>query len=330
MLAPGSVGRIFENLDEIEAIRYRLRTKPLTGAGTDRPKEPHMPHSFPSPKVWAHRGARSVAPENTMSAARAALAQGAHGWELDVHLTLDGEVIVTHDHGLRRVTDISSRPGMPSRRHHVVNRLTLAQIRSLDAGSWFARRDPFGTVAAEEIGADALAAFAGEPVPTLSEALAWTRKSGLAVNVEIKDMLGGDDAGLVGAVVSLIRAAKLDGRVLVSSFRQKSLELFRELCPEVPVALLLDEKAMAASTQDIVKRLSDLGAVALNPSFKGLFPGRIAALREAGFAVNVYTVNREEDILWLAREGAEGIITDFPARAKAVLEACKQEGKWNL
>jgi glycerophosphoryl diester phosphodiesterase len=286
-----------------------------------------MRKTFALPQVWAHRGARSVAPENTMAAARAAKAQGADGWELDVHLTLDGEVIVTHDHGLRRVTDIASRPGMPSRRHHEVNRLTLAQIRSLDAGSWFARRDPFGTVAAGEIETDTLATFAGQHIPTLAEALAWTRESGLAVNVEIKDMLGGDDAGLAYAVVASIRAAGLDGRVLVSSFRQKSLELFRELCPEVPVGLLLDEKAMAASTQDIVARLGDLGAVVVHPALKGLFPGRIAAFNEAGFGTNVYTVNRDEDILWLAREGAAGIITDFPARAKAVLEASKQEEK---
>lgn len=286
-----------------------------------------MRKTFTLPEVWAHRGARSVAPENTMAAARAALAQGADGWELDVHLTLDGQVIVAHDHGLRRVTDIALRSGMPARRHHVVDRLTLAQIRSLDAGSWFARRDPFGTVAGGEVGAGQLAAFAGEAIPTLAEALAWTRESGLAVNVEIKDMLGGDDAGLVYAVAGLIRAAGLDGRVLVSSFRQKSLELFRQLCPEVPVGLLLDEKVMAMSTHDIVARLRDLGAVAVNPALKGLFPGRIAAFAEAGFRTNVYTVNRVEDILWLAREGAAGIITDFPARAKAVLEACKQEEK---
>lgn len=282
---------------------------------------------FALPEVWAHRGARSAAPENTMAAARAALAQGAHGWELDVHLTLDGEVVVTHDHGLRRVTDIASRPGMPSRRHHVVNRLTLDQIRSLDAGSWFARRDPFGTVAGGEVDAGQLAAFVGETIPSLAEALVWTQGSGLAVNVEIKDMLGGDDAGLVYAVAGLIRAARLDGRVLVSSFRQKSLELFRELCPEVPVGLLLDEKALAASTQGIVARLRSLEAVAVHPSLKGLFPGRIASFAEAGFETNVYTVNREEDMLWLAHEGAAGIITDFPARAKAVLEACKQEEK---
>lgn len=286
-----------------------------------------MNTAFVLPEVWAHRGARSAAPENTMAAARAALAQGAYGWELDVHLTLDGEVVVTHDHGLRRVTDIAARPGMPPRKDHVVDRLTLAQVRSLDAGSWFARRDPFGTVAGGEVDAGRLAAFAGESIPTLAEALAWTREAGLAVNVEIKDMLGGDDDGLVRAVTRLIRASGIGLTVLVSSFRPASLELFRALCPEVPIGLLLDENALRASTAEILSRLRELGAAALHPSIKGLYPGRIAELREAGFAVNVYTVNREEDIASLAREGATGIITDFPARTAAVLARLRQEGR---
>lgn len=286
-----------------------------------------MNTAFVLPEVWAHRGARSAAPENTMAAARAALAQGAYGWELDVHLTLDGEVIVTHDHGLRRVTDIAVRPGMPPRKDHVVDRLTLAQVRSLDAGSWFARRDSFGTVAGGEVDAGQLAAFAGESIPTLAEALSFAGEAGLAVNVEIKDMLGGDDDGLVRAVIELIRASGISSQVLVSSFRPASLELFRALCPEVPVGLLLDENALRASTAEILSRLRELGAAALHPSIKGLYPGRIAELREAGFAVNVYTVNREEDIVRLAREGATGIITDFPARTAAVLKRLRQDGR---
>ena len=285
-----------------------------------------MNTAFALPRVWAHRGARSVAPENTMAAARAALAQGAHGWELDVHITLDGEVIVTHDHGLRRVTDIAVRLGMPPRKDHVVDRLTLAQVRSLDAGSWFARRDPFGTVASGEVGAGPLVAYVGEAIPTLAESLAWTREAGLAVNVEIKDMLGGDDDGLVRAVIELIRASGISAKVLVSSFRPASLELFRALCPEVPVGLLLDENALRASTAEILSRLRDLGAAALHPSIKGLYPGRIAELRDAGFAVNVYTVNREEDIVRLAHEEATGIITDFPARTAAVLARLEEDG----
>lgn len=285
-----------------------------------------MPHPFPHPKVWAHRGARSAAPENTMAAARAALAQGAFGWELDVRLTLDGAVVVAHDQGLRRVTDIARRPGLPGRGDHLADRLTLAQVRSLDAGSWFARRDPFGTVAAGEVQPQELAAFAGERIPTLAEALEWTRDAGLSVNVEIKDMLGGDDGLLVRETVRLIRDSGLGGdKVLVSSFRRASLVLFRELCPEIPVGLLLDDKATAAPVADILAGLRDLGAAALHPCVRTLASGRATAFREAGFDVNVYTVNRPEDMLRLAAEGAAGIITDFPARALAVLGAKKMD-----
>lgn len=273
------------------------------------------------PRVWAHRGARAYAPENTMAAAGVALEQKAYGWELDVHLTADGQVVVIHDHGLRRTTDIARQPGMPPRHRHVVPALTLDQIRRLDAGSWFARRDPFGTVAAGEVGPEAVAGFAGEAVPTLREALIWTREHGLMVNVEIKDMLGGDDAGLVAAVGRLVRETGVAGQVLVSSFRPQSLELLRALSPDLPVGLLLDQKALAAPTSEILVRLRALGAKALHPSIKGLYPGRIAEIRAAGFEVNVYTVNRPEDVLWLAAEGATGIITDFPGRTLDVLAA---------
>lgn len=272
------------------------------------------------PLVWAHRGARSAAPENTMAAARAAKAQGAYGWELDVHLTQDGQVIVAHDHGLRRTTDIARVPDMPPRKYQVVNRLTLEQVRKLDAGSWFARRDPFGTIAAGAVTPQELESYRAEIVPTLTEALDWTRESGLQINVEIKDMLGGDDDGLVRAVIDLLRSSGMAERVLVSSFRAASLELVHELCPEIPIGLLLDEKALHASTASIITRLKELEAKALHPSMRGLYPGRIAEIRAAGFDVNVYTVNREEDIHQLAIEGASGIITDFPARAQTVLK----------
>lgn len=268
--------------------------------------------------IWAHRGARSVAPENTMAAARAALAQGADGWELDVHITSDNEVIVIHDHGLRRTTNIAHVPGMPARRSQVVDGVTLAQVKNLDAGGWFARRDPFRTIAEGVVKASIADTFSGESVPTLDEALAWTREAGLLVNIELKDMLGGDDEGLARGVATCIRDKGMSDRVLISSFRLKSLEYFREICPNVSVGLLLDEKSMQRSDKEIVALLRSLEATALHPSIKGLPPGRVSFFRSAGFGVNVYTVNREEDIIRLIQEGATGIITDFPGRAKAV------------
>lgn len=266
------------------------------------------------PRVWAHRGARSVAPENTMAAARAALAQGVFGWELDVHLSQDGHVVIIHDHGLRRTTDAGTR-AVP-RRQQVVSRLALDELRALDAGSWFARQDPFGTIADGTLSSLDLIGFAGESIPTLAEALAWSREVGLHVNVEIKDQLGGDDDGLVRATADLIRASGLGERVCVSSFRAASVGLFHALCPEIPVGLLLDTRAMQAPTERIMDMLRDLGATALHPAVRGLRPGLIREFTSSGFDVNVYTVNSPEDLAWLAREGATGVITDFPGRAR--------------
>lgn len=273
------------------------------------------------PEVWAHRGARSVAPENTLAAARVALAQNAAGWELDVRITRDGVIIVVHDQGLRRVTNIACLPDMPPRPQHLVSQLSLDQIRRLDAGSWFARRDPFGTVASGQVGVEDLKDFAGETIPTLAEALSWTLDARFFVNIEMKDMLGGDDRGLVRGVAAEIKKSGAFRHVLVSSFRQKSLEYFRALCPEVPVGLLMDETALRLPTQEILARLKDLEAKALHPSLKGLCAGRIHDIRAEGFDVNVYTVNQAGDILRMVREGATAMITDYPVRTHAVLQS---------
>ena len=94
----------------------------------------------------AHAGARSLAPENTLAAARKALEVGADLWETDVAVTSDGELILFHDDSLARTTNAPVR--FPDRSPWTFTTFTLAEIRSLDAGSWFVETDPFGQIAA--------------------------------------------------------------------------------------------------------------------------------------------------------------------------------------
>jgi len=110
------------------------------------------------PFISAHRGYSAVAPENTLAALEAALAAGAHVAEIDVRLTRDGQLVLMHDATLGRTTD-GRGP---------VSALTLAEIRTLDAGRWFDRK------------------FAGTRVPTLDEVLAWSRGR-LGILVELKN-----------------------------------------------------------------------------------------------------------------------------------------------
>ena len=103
----------------------------------------------PVPLVVAHRGARGHAPENTLTAAALGYAVQADLWELDANYTKDGKLVVMHDDTLVRTTDVETAfPGRPSYR---VRDFTLDEIKSLDAGSWYAGRDQFGRVAAGEI-----------------------------------------------------------------------------------------------------------------------------------------------------------------------------------
>jgi len=95
----------------------------------------------------AHAGARSLAPENTIAAASKALEVGADMWELDVAVTRDGELILFHDDSLARTTDAVNR--FPDRAPWTFTTFSLAEVRSLNAGSWFAETDPFGEIARE-------------------------------------------------------------------------------------------------------------------------------------------------------------------------------------
>ncbi len=138
--------------------------------------------------ITAHRGARSLAPENTLAAARAALAAGAHMWEIDLRMSRDEELVLVHDPDLKRTTDAESK--FPGRGPWLVDDFTLGELKSLDFGSWFAKADPFGQIAAGEISTSQLAKYTGEAAVTLEEAILFTIRNDWLLNVEIKDSPG--------------------------------------------------------------------------------------------------------------------------------------------
>lgn len=268
----------------------------------------------PFPLVVAHRGARGHAPENTLASAVLGHAAEADLWELDVNYTKDGQLVVIHDDTLTRTTNAEKAfPGRPSYR---VCDFTLEEIKSLDAGSWYAGRDPFGRVAAGDVDEAALKSFEGLTVPTLEEALRLTRDKGWRVNVEIKD-----HARLVGHetvtrdVLDLIRRLDMPELVLISSFRHRYLEECRALCPGMATGALV-ERLRPADPVALCRRLE---VNAYHPGRDILAPGDLAALRDAGFAVNVWTVNDMDEARRLVAEGASGIITDFPAACRKAL-----------
>ncbi|MFF0473478.1 glycerophosphodiester phosphodiesterase [Streptomyces sp. NPDC004284] len=228
--------------------------------------------------VYAHRGASSAAPENTLVSDEVARRGGTKWIENDVQPSKDGVPYILHDATVDRTTDGTG----------TLRSLTSAQLDSLDAGSWFAP------------------VFAGTRVPTLAAQLADLRTRGGNLLLEIK---GEQTEAEVARIVQEVRDQDMTGRVFVQSFDVTSLRLAHELAPELPLGLLRDNL-----DADPVAVAADLHLSAYNVSDKGLAvrPAAVDELHAAGVAVNVWTVDGAARWKALDALGVDGVITNRP------------------
>jgi glycerophosphoryl diester phosphodiesterase len=263
----------------------------------------------------AHRGARSLAPENTLASARKGFEIGADLWELDVAVTSDGELVVLHDDTLDRTSNVAEI--FPDRRGNLVYSFSMAELRRLDFGSWFVKTDPFKQIAAGAVSKAEQEKFVGEPIPTLREALVFTREHDWRVNIEIKDAskVPGADAVIVEKTVALVKELGMTGQVLISSFNHSYIQKVKTLEPALVTAALVETAAA-----DPAGLLRQTKAQAYNPSVKVINPVDIRPLRQQGFDVYIWTVNDEATMTTLVDAGVSGIFTDFPQLLKKVLE----------
>jgi glycerophosphoryl diester phosphodiesterase len=231
------------------------------------------------PVVWAHRGASFDAPENTLAAFALAEQQGADGIELDAQLCQSGEVVVLHDESLGRTTGYAG----------LIGETPWSVVRTLDAGSRKHER------------------YRGERIPLLAEAL---RGFPRLVNVEIKCDRA-DDRGLTAAVVRVIREARAEERVLLSSFNPLCLLRARVLAPKLLRALLFESDSAWPLRSALSAPL--LAAVALHPENVLATRQRIARWRKRGYRVTVWTVDDPAEAMRLVEWGANGVITNRPA-----------------
>lgn len=263
--------------------------------------------------VIAHRGFRGVVPENTMLAAKRAFELGADAWELDVAASSDGVLVVLHDESLARTTNVQDL--FPHRAPWSVYDFTFEEIESLDAGSWYAKTDPYRMIAAGRVNKAELDSFQGLKIPTLREALEFTAGVQWKVNIEIKDATGkACDPWVVEKTLDLVKELHMEDSVVVSSFNHQYLVRSKKAAPEVRTAALIDEPI-----PNPVGTLRSLGAMALNPNVEYLDEPTVKAVRNAGCGVLVWTVNKEEDMRRLLDWGVTGLITDFPDRGLKIL-----------
>ncbi|MFO7631868.1 MAG: glycerophosphodiester phosphodiesterase family protein [Caldilinea sp.] len=233
------------------------------------------------PAIFAHRGARRVAPENTLPAFAIALEMGVAGIEFDVHLTADGHLVVIHDFAVDKTTD----------GHGPIAGMTLADVRRLDAGSHFAP------------------AFAGAQIPLLEEVLDLVGNR-CRLNIEIKstDMYANDASDGVAAIIG---SRALYEQVLVSSFNPITLIKMRHLDAKIALGMLYD--ASMPLFQRKVWSGPPICPEAQHPHHALIDAGYMEWARALpGVAVNTWTVNDVEEARRLAALGVDVIMSDVP------------------
>ena len=245
-----------------------------------------MPDFPPPPPVIGHRGAASHAPENTLAGIRKAAALGVRMIEFDAKLTADGVPILMHDDELDRTTS-GAGP---------VRQAPLATIRTLDAGSWFGD------------------AFAGEPVPTLAEALDLSLSLGLAINLEIKACKGLERQTAM-ASLAVARDIWPGDRPppLISSFARQSVVAALKFAPDWPRGFLFDRRP-----KDFQAAIAALRPATLNTSHRGLTAKSVAELKATGLPVLAYTVNDPRRARELFEIGVAAVFSDAPDAILAV------------
>jgi len=237
-------------------------------------------------QVIAHRGLSGAAPENTMAAFQAAADLGV-GFELDVTLSATGEVVILHDDTLGRTTNGRGEIGD----------FSLAEIKALDAGSWFDE------------------AFAGESIPTLREVL--ERFGGVVpIDIEIKDRKPHEP--LADAVVAEIERAGLVDKVFVTAFNPYMLVRVREKNPDIRRGMLtatFKDEDLSLIEKVILRRLLFRGKI--KPAIIAeeqvrIKKHKVKRWHRRGYEVLVWTVNDKAGMQQMIEAGVDGIITNHP------------------
>jgi glycerophosphoryl diester phosphodiesterase len=296
-------------------------------------------HAF---DLQGHRGARGLAPENTLAAFETALRVGVTTLELDLAMTADDVLVVSHDRRLNPDHTRGPDGKFLDREGPPIRSLTLAELQRYDVG----RLKPGSAYAAslpEQRAVD------GARIPALTELFDLVRRLGadhVRFNIETKitPTSGADTPDpetFAAAFATAVRAADLTARVSMQSFDWRTLMAMRRIAPEIERVCLTVEALNFDSIRrgeggpspwlagldiddfggSVPRLVAAAGCAAWSPLYRNARPDDVAAAKALGLKVIPWTVNERADMERLIALGVDGIITDYPDRLRAVMAA---------
>ncbi|MBN2355820.1 glycerophosphodiester phosphodiesterase [candidate division KSB1 bacterium] len=238
-----------------------------------------------NPDIIAHRGASACAPENTMAAFDKAMQAGADWIELDVQLSGDGVAVVLHDASVDRTTNGRG----------FLTDFTLAELRQLDAGSYFSP------------------AFSNERIPTLNEVLEQLAPN-IRLDIEIKSSVGGLDT--LATVLQILEDTGQGRNCAVTSFDLEIVRACKMQEPDLSCGLIFDEMP-----EYLFDEHMDIWAI----EHHLLSDALMERARASGRTVFVWTAHHDADVRRMLELGVDGIICDDPARVREIISQKSKE-----
>lgn len=231
-------------------------------------------------KIFAHRGASQLAPENTMPAFELAYESGAEGIETDIHLTKDLVPVLIHDEHLKRTTN-----GIG-----YIKDYTFNELAQFDAGSWFSNE------------------FSGTKIISLDDFLQWSKPKSFHLNIELKNNKI-DYQHMEAIVYEMIDHYQLQGRTILSTFNKNSVRRMEKLM-DIEVALLVSKR-----NKNLLSLVKELGANSLHVKYRLLTSKFMELAKQDNIPVRVYTINKRTQMMKCFLHQCDGIFTDIPDQA---------------
>lgn len=252
--------------------------------------------------VHGHRGARAIYPENTIPAFKYAIEQGVDVLEMDVAVTKDNVLVISHDPHLNAEICKGPHPGV------LIRTLTYAEVEQYDCGALknprFATQHP----------------IPGTRIPTLDQVLDLGKGNQIQFNIETKSFPDHPDytpapAEFSRMMLEVIRKHHLEPRVIVQSFDFRTLHAMKKLAPEIRLSALYEGKP-----KSFVEIAHEGDAGIVSPEYVLVTPEQVQAAHAAGIQVVPWTANTPEAWDKLIDAHVDAIISDNPAALLAYLK----------